>query len=315
MLRQHCLRPTTDLLFRWHSQLGNGGTRRSCRQCQSTPERKDKKKSQHRDSAKPLAAYEDVTEGAAGQVGRDCQTPLASAVQRVNAGGCPFVSSGPLADGQGRVVFTGSSAGESIQDAIRHCEGGGFAGQERKSVACGQTGAGQCEIPPGRLEVQPAEAHPRSGTVGSEPRLARGFLHGRRLWWLAGGWIFVLALCQQCVVASLQRGRGHFGCSQTRTGGSWLGRTGGCAHRDACAIAAGRRRHLISEADAAGTSYPCPAGQVSSTDTFFTRRTRGRFCVGRPTFRQMVVDRYRGHREGRQRQRLFCMAEGTPPGT
>ena len=33
----------------------NWRTTRSCRQCQSTPERKDKKKSQDRDSAKPLA--------------------------------------------------------------------------------------------------------------------------------------------------------------------------------------------------------------------------------------------------------------------
>ena len=82
----------------------------------------------------------------AGQIGRYYQAHFAAVVQRVNARGCSFVSSVPFADGQGRAVFTGSFARESFQDAIRHCEGRGFTGQEGKRTVRCQTGARQGEV-------------------------------------------------------------------------------------------------------------------------------------------------------------------------
>ena len=144
----------------------NWSTRHTCRHCQSSPERKDnkkdRKKSLDRDSANPLAAYEHVSDAPRARLVATIRHLSRAAVQRVNAGGCPFVSSGPLAHGQGRAVFTGSSAGESFQDAIRHCEGGGFAGQEGKGTVRCKAGARQGEVSPRRIEVRPTEAHPRS---------------------------------------------------------------------------------------------------------------------------------------------------------
>ena len=122
----------------------------------------------------------------AGQIGRYDQAPFAAAVQRVNAGGCSFVSSVPLADDQGRAVLTGSFACESFQDAIRHREGRGVVGQEGKSTVRCQTGARQGVVSPGRIEVRPTETHSRDRRVGGKFRLAGGLLHGRRRWWLAG---------------------------------------------------------------------------------------------------------------------------------
>ena len=119
----------------------NWSTRRTCRHCQSSPERKDNKR-------EATCCLRGCHRCVAGQICRDYQAPFAAAVQRVNAGGCSFVSSVPLADGQGRAVFTGSSSCESFQDAIRHCEGGGFAGQEGKGTVWCQTGAKQGEVSP-----------------------------------------------------------------------------------------------------------------------------------------------------------------------
>ena len=156
---------------------------------------------------------------------------------------------------------------------------------------------------------------PRS--VGGKFRLAEGLLHGRRCQWLAGGWILILALFQQCVLASLHRGRVYFGCSQQRSGDSWLERTSCGAHWYARATAAGRRQHRVDEAVAGGSSYPCSAEQISGPDTFHPTQDASHV---------LALDDLPSVDAGRQVSRSprgaataepvsFCMAEATPLGT
>ena len=226
----------------------NWSTRRTCRHCQSSPERKDnkrdgKKKSQDRDSGKPLAAFEDVTDAS--------RARLVATVRHLSR----------------------QLSNESMPEDARSS----LAGQEGKGTVRCQTGARQGKVSPGRIEVRSTEAHPRSRRVGGKFRLEG------RCRWLAGGWILILALFQQCVLASSHRGRVYVGCSQTGSGDSWLERTGRGAHWYARATAAGCRQHRVDETVAGGSSYACSAEQISGSNTFHpTLDARSRFCVGRP---------------------------------
>ena len=131
-------------------------------------------------------------------------------------------------------------------------------------------GERQGEVSPGRIEVRP------TGRVGGKFRLAGGLLHGRRCWWLAGGWF------QQCVLASSHRGRVYVGCSQPRSSDSWFERTGRCAHWYARTTATRSRQLRVIETIAGGSSHPCSAEQICGSDTFHpTKDAKSRFCVGR----------------------------------
>ena len=252
----------------------NWSTRRTCRHCQYSPERKnnkrDRKKSQDRDSAKPLAAYEDVTDAS--------RARLVATIRHLSR----QLSNESMPEDAPSSLRTGSFASESVQDAIRHCKGRGVVGQEGKSTVRCQTGARQGLVSPGRIEVWPTETHSRSRRVGGKFRLAGGLLHGRRRWLLAGAWILILAF-QQCVLASSHRGRVFVGCSQLRSGDSWFERTGRGAHWYARATATGSRQHRVSETIAGGSSHPCSAEQICGSDTIYpTKDAKSRFCVGRP---------------------------------